>query len=120
MSLEQNKAISLKMYQAFDRQDVEEGKKFMAVDIVGQGMDGVTRKGVDQFVQYAISMFAVFPDGCHKVEEVIAEDDKVLTRGIFKGTHKGELMGIPALSTGQKLQRMAKYLKSKSVTIERK
>lgn len=33
---------------------------------------------------------------------IIAEGDKVVTRGIFIGTHKGELMGV--LPTGRKIQ----------------
>ena len=102
MSLEQNKAIVLEMYRAFDRQDIEQGQKFMAADIVGHGMDGVVRKGVDSFIEYAMSMFTVFPDGDHRIDEVIAEGDKVVTCGIFSGTHQGELMGIPP--TGKQVQ----------------
>ena len=94
MSLEQNKAVVLEMYQAFDLQDVERGQEFMATDIVGQGLDGVTRKGIDEFMEYALSIFTAFPDGYHVLDEVIAEGDKVVTRGIFCGTHQGELMGI--------------------------
>ncbi len=60
-----------------------------------QGLDGVARKGVDEFMQYAMSIFTAFPDGYHLLDEVIAEGDKVMTRGIFCGTHQGELMGIP-------------------------
>ena len=102
MSLEQNKAIVLEMYQAFDLQDVERGQEFMATDIVGQGLDGVARKGVDEFMQYAMSIFTAFPDGYHILDEVIAEGDKVMTRGIFCGTHQGELMGIPP--TGKQVE----------------
>lgn len=102
MSLEENKAIVVEMYRAFDRQDVEQGQKFMAADIVGHGMDGVIRQGVDSFMEYAMSMFGVFPDGCHQIDEIIAEGDKVVTRGIFSGTQKGELMGVPP--TGKRLQ----------------
>lgn len=102
MLLEQNKAIVLKMYRAFDRQDVEQGREFMSADIVGQGLDGVFRKGIDSFMEYGMSIFIAFPDGYHVLEEVIAEGDKVVTRGIFKGTHKGELMGIPP--TGKQIE----------------
>ena len=52
-------------------------------------MDGVTRQGVDAFIEYATSMFGMFPDGYHQIDEAIAEVDKVVTRGIFRGTHKG-------------------------------
>ncbi|NJK50234.1 ester cyclase [Candidatus Gracilibacteria bacterium] len=96
MLLEQNKAIVIKFYQAFDKKDVEQGKELISSHIVGRGMGTDTLKGYDAFMQYGMMMFAAFPDGCHILEEVIAEDDKVVTRGIFIGTHQGELMGIPA------------------------
>lgn len=102
MLLEQNKATVIEMYRAFDRQSIEQGQKFMAADIVGQGMDGVIRQGVDSFMEYAVSMFGVFPDGCHQIDEIIAEGDKVVTCGIFSGTHQGELMGVPP--TGKKVR----------------
>lgn len=47
-------------------------------------------------------MFSVFPDGCHQIDEIIAEGDKVVTRGMFSGTHQGELMGVPP--TGKRVQ----------------
>ena len=94
MSLEQNKEIVLKFYEAFDQQDVEQGLKLMSTDIVARGLDRNPIQGYDAVMQYGAMMFAAFPDGRHILEEVIAEGDKVVTRGIFKGTHKGKLMGI--------------------------
>jgi predicted ester cyclase len=95
MSLEQNKAIVLKFYEAFDSKDVERGRELMSTDIVGRGMGTDVLNGYDAFMQYGMMMFSAFPDGRHLLEEVIAEDDKVVTRGFFTGTHQGELMGIP-------------------------
>jgi predicted ester cyclase len=94
MSLEQNKAIVLKFYEAFDQKDVERGRELISADIVGRGMETDTLKGYDAFMQYGMMMFTAFPDGRHVWEEVIAEGDKVVTRGTFSGTHQGELMGI--------------------------
>ena len=37
-----------------------------------------------------------FPDIHFKIDELIAEGDKVVTRWTAQGTHKGELVGIPA------------------------
>lgn len=37
-----------------------------------------------------------FPDSKWTVEEQIAEANKVLTRFIWSGTHRGEFLGIPA------------------------
>lgn len=51
MLLEQNKATVIEIYRAFDRQDVEQGQKFMAANIVGHGMDGIIRQGVNSFIE---------------------------------------------------------------------
>ena len=43
-----------------------------------------------------IGMFrAAFPDMHVTLEEELAEDDKVITRGYFTGTHQGDFQGIP-------------------------
>lgn len=95
MSLEQNKAIVLQFYAAFDDQDIERGRKLMSANIIARGLDTKPLLGYDAVMQYGTMMFAAFPDGKHILEEVIAEGDKVVTRGIFQGTHREELMGIP-------------------------
>ena len=43
-----------------------------------------------------------FPDAHITVEDQLAEDDKVVTRWSARGTHQGELMGIPA--TGSRVE----------------
>lgn len=36
-----------------------------------------------------------FPDGRMTIEDMVAEADRVATRKTFRGTHQGELMGVP-------------------------
>ncbi len=43
-----------------------------------------------------VSLFAGFPDAHWTVEDQIAEDDRVVTRWTFVGTHRGDFAGIPA------------------------
>lgn len=38
---------------------------------------------------------SAFPDGRWKVEDMVAEDDKVVARTTFRGTHTGDFFGIP-------------------------
>jgi predicted ester cyclase len=95
MLLERNKAIVLKFYEAFDQKNIELGRELMSDNIVGHGMGGDVLNGYDAFMQYGMMMFSAFPDGCHVLEEIIAENDKIVTREFFSGTHQGELMGIP-------------------------
>ncbi len=39
--------------------------------------------------------FTAFPDMEVTIDEIIAEGDRVAVRGMLRGTHKGELLGIP-------------------------
>ena len=55
---------------------------------------------------------SAFPDLQFTIEDEVAEGDKVVTRWTARGTHKGELMGIPptgrqATVTGITINRMA-------------
>ena len=57
----------------------------------GEDMHGL--KAVKQFFD---EFFDAFPDAHATLDDVIAEGDKAVIRYTFTGTHKGELMGIPA------------------------
>jgi predicted ester cyclase len=43
-----------------------------------------------------------FPDGIEEIKDLVAEGDKVMARWIFRATHAGEFLGIPA--TGKKIE----------------
>ena len=45
---------------------------------------------------------AAFPDSYHVVEDLIAEGNKVVTRFTWRGTHRGEFMGVPP--TGRRVE----------------
>jgi steroid delta-isomerase-like uncharacterized protein len=50
---------------------------------------------------FASALLAAFPDLQVEVEELVAEGEKVVTRYSVRGTHKGDLMGVPA--TGKEI-----------------
>ncbi len=50
---------------------------------------------METFKQRLTMQLAAFPDFHFTVEDVVAEGDKVAARWTARGTHKGELMGIP-------------------------
>jgi steroid delta-isomerase-like uncharacterized protein len=58
----------------------------------GPGREGVRK--------YVTTYRSAFPDARLNIQEQLAEGDKVVTRWIGEGTHRGELIGIPP--TGKK------------------
>ena len=50
--------------------------------------------GPEGFKQNVSALLTAFPDIDWTIEDLIAEDDKVVFRVIGHGTHEGELMGI--------------------------
>jgi len=51
-----------------------------------------TREGVKMLFGY---LRAAFPDLHVRIDEQVAESEKVVTRKTFAGTHQGEFMGAP-------------------------
>lgn len=50
--------------------------------------------GVEGLKQRHSALFAAFPDFEISIEDMVAEDDKVVARLTVRGTHRGELFGI--------------------------
>lgn len=51
--------------------------------------------GLEGFKQFVLRYRRAFPDARYTIEEMIADQDKVVIRWSGTGTHLGELMGIP-------------------------
>ncbi len=66
------------------------------VPLPGQG------PGVEGLKDVLRGMRAAFPDMYWKVEEQIAEGNKVVTRFEWTGSHRGEFLGVPA--TGRRVK----------------
>ena len=60
------------------------------VPLPGQG------PGLEGLKETLTHLRRAFPDSHWRVEEQIAEDNNVLTRFLWSGTHQGEFLGIPA------------------------
>lgn len=95
MSLEQNKAIVLEFYKAVNQENFEQAKKMLSPNMVAQLMSGAVIRGGDNFVEHLQMARSTFPDVCYTIEDVIAEDYKVVSHGTFTGTHHREFLGIP-------------------------
>ena len=96
---EENKAIARRTFE-----EVWEGKLNVADEIydasnVAHGLGVKLSPGPEGFKQFVSIYRSAFPDVHFTIEDQIAEGDRVVTRWTARGTHKGELMGIP--STGK-------------------
>jgi steroid delta-isomerase-like uncharacterized protein len=68
-------------------------------DLIAEGISfrgslGFAVKGREGFAGYMELVRAAFPDFHNDIDELIAEDDKVVARMTYRGTHRGELFDI--------------------------
>ena len=59
--------------------------------------------GIEGFKMVVGMFLAGFPDLRITLDDVLAEGDRVATRGTFTGTHRGEFNGIPATGKSVKV-----------------
>jgi steroid delta-isomerase-like uncharacterized protein len=98
MSAEENKALARRfMDEVYNEGNVNFIDEVVASNLVVH--DPTSPEGMTSGVQSAKQFVEVyrnaFPDIQMTVEDLIAEGDKVVTRWRARGTHQGELMGIP-------------------------
>ena|SRR5690242_4140298 len=111
MSTAENKALVRRFYEEIDKGNIDVLDELVAEDYMDHNPPPFPdlapgREGLKQ----AFRMFLKATPGYHRIEEQIAEDDKVVTRMTSLGKHEGDLPGAP---------RTANDLKMTSITIHR-
>lgn len=95
MLTEQNKALVLQFYKAFDERKIEQALDLLAPDFVAH-LAGIPKPlNGEGFKQIGMSFYLAFSQGQHIFDEVIVSGDRVVTHGTFTATHLGEFQGIP-------------------------
>jgi steroid delta-isomerase-like uncharacterized protein len=105
MTVETNKKLVLAAIDAVNRNDVDEAVAFDATDLLLNGEPF----GLAADRQRCLMMAAAFPDGRWVIDDVVAEGEKVVLRYTFRGTHQGDLMGIPPTGKAISLTGMSIY-----------
>ncbi len=102
MSAEENKALVRRFVQEFwNEGNTAAADELMAIDATIHMPTGEVVK-LDGLKSFAVTFRGSFPDWHSSVEELIAEGDSVAERWTGRGTHRGELQGIPP--TGKRVE----------------
>jgi hypothetical protein len=96
VSTEESKATQRRIVSELNKGNYSIIDKLFAGDFIFHGPFGTEIKGAESFKRFVVEFVAGFPDFHMMIEDMIAEDDKVSTRFMLRGTHKGSCAGISA------------------------
>ncbi len=96
MSVEENKALVRRYFDEIDRTgDESVVDHYVSADFVDHS-PSLGRTPDLEGLKAAFRMFRTGSPGTHRIEDIVAEGDKVVVRVTGQGVHSGELFGIPA------------------------
>jgi len=95
MSTEDNKALARRAYDAINQGNLAAFYEVFTPDFVLHNAS-MTIQGLEAYKQWLSMYLAAFPDAHFTLEDLIVEGDTVVVRQTFRGTHKGDLPGLPA------------------------
>jgi len=94
VSIADNKVCGRKFFEEFDRRSYDGIARLLAPGEVAH-LPGVPQPlPWEAHRPFAQAFVDAFPDSYHVIEDQIADENNVVTRITFKGTHTGPLMGI--------------------------
>jgi steroid delta-isomerase-like uncharacterized protein len=100
MSIEENKELIRRIYDLWNRKDLEAVFKLHAPGYLEHSPERTM--SLEEAKKFDAQFFQAFPDVISTIEDLIAEADKVAGRVTWRGTQTGEFMGIPP--TGNKAE----------------
>jgi steroid delta-isomerase-like uncharacterized protein len=96
-NLEENKRIVRAFIEAaFNQHQADRAADYLTADMKWHGGTLGTVEGRENFAGLISAIVAALPDLRNVEQDIIAERDIVSVRAVVDGTHKGELLGIPA------------------------
>ena len=101
MSIDENKALVHRMWEAINKGNLTVLDELSAANFVWHAPGGSEHHDLETSKKIIARFFTTFPDFHVTVEDMVAEDDKVVMRSTRTGTHKGEYRGIAA--TGKRV-----------------
>lgn len=95
MLTEQNKALVLQFYKAFDDHKVDQALELLAPNFIAHMAGMPEPLDGEGFKQFGMAFYLAFSHGQHVFDQVVVADDKVVTCGRFTARHLGEFQGLP-------------------------
>ena len=96
-NLEENKRIVRAFIEtAFNQHQTDRAADYLTSDMKWHGGTLGTVEGREKFAGLIGAIVSALPDLRNVEQDIIAERDIVSVRAVVEGTHKGDLLGIPA------------------------
>ena len=102
MGTKENKELVRKFWEVAEKGDYDAFGDYITEDSIDHNPMPGQPPGLEGVKYIFKSLKAAMPDFSEEIVDMVAEGDKVVVQSISRGTHQGELMGIPP--TGKKLQ----------------
>jgi steroid delta-isomerase-like uncharacterized protein len=102
MSAESNKALIRRFYEEIDKGNLAAMDELVAEDYVDHNPAPFGFPSGREGLKQAFALFLKATPGHHRIEDQIAEGDRVVTRLTSFGKHEGDLPGAP--KTGNELR----------------
>ncbi len=105
---EETRAVNKAVVVRFNKEVIEQGnettfRELMAADFVNRSAPPGAPSGPEGMLfTFNRLLRPAFPDLSVEIHDQVAEGDKVTTRKTIRGTHRGELFGIPP--TGKRVE----------------
>ena len=112
MSTDENKAVVRRAYDLLNTGGASAFDELIAPGMVMHPRGRADVMGIEAYRSYYAALRSALPDQRWTLEDQVAEGDLVATVWTFRGTHRGELMGIAPTGkevtvTGMSLFRLA-------------
>ncbi len=109
-----NKAIVLRVLEEFwHRGDERVLDELFSSDYVNHELSNPEVRGLEEYKGWARAARAMWNTGLSNwritVEDLVAEGDRVVKRFVLRGTHTGELLGVPATGNSIEMRGMSLY-----------
>ncbi len=115
MSLEENKAIQRRFQDIWNQGDFNIVEEIWDKDFINHNVKAKGFEGIRQFITVYRN---AFPDVELRIDDQIAEGDKVVMHYTITGTHKGEFQGIKPTGKSIKITGIAIHRISEGRIVE--